>query len=674
MAKSKLIIDEDKFLDYDPTPDDSDFLKFMNDRKAQMSNQRQKFENKWKRWANVYDGLMGQIDQADITGSIYNILVSGGTLATDEDTQPIYVRLVTAQVLLMLSEMSEKPPVVVLTALQKKDKAKAVIGEIIYKYVERQNEEGFKMIIRTLGSIIFGLQWTYDFYKCDKRKVKIPVNYDKKTKKYQYVELEKTDKEGVSWKDIPIEDVWADEGATNIAEAEDAFIRFKYSYNKFIAEFDKDSGFRNTEFVKPNRMIDVNADDVNCNFIYRNEEEDIVDVFLYYNQLKDVFAVVANGVLLTEIDRPNPFRHKIIPLSHMRHIPRSKPCLYWQGVPEIMDGLAKEYNILENLNIENLHNSIDQMTIWDDEALIDEEDYRNRPGGMAKVNLPPNKRISDVYAPLIKPPPPPQIAEEQSKLKGEVANITGIDNKLVSSIGEPKQTATETTAQIESLLKRVRLILKLSEPSLKRRAGMVLSNIQQFMTVPRVEQIVDEDKVIEYKEENRTIKLEGVEIKRISAEDRTKNAIEKKKLAGDTPGMTPEELEGDISTGDAYEVKEIDGYSFFEFKPEDITGKYDIEIQFEPSFALNKQMKINKFMQVVDFLLANPLTAPLLDPQVIADNAIELLEAPKGLIRTPANQVPEGEQPAPDGGLPPGGGQGAPPQATPAILPEQPVK
>jgi len=672
MAKSKLIIDTENFKDWEPTQDESNFMKHMNDRKTQMGNQRHKFENKWKRWANVYDGLLGQLDQADITGSIYNILVSSGTLSTDEDTQPIYIRLVTAQVLLMLSEMSEKPPSVVLTALQKKDKAKTVIGEIVYDYVERQNEEGFKIILRTLGSIIFGLQWTYDFYRCDKRKVKIPVDYDKKTQKYKYLELEKTDKEGVSWKDIPIEDVWVDEGANDIAEAEDAFIRFRYSYSKFIAEFDKDSGFRNVEYVRPNRMIET--DNVNDSFIYRDEEEDIVDLFLYYNQLNDVFAIVANGVLLTEIDRPNPFRHKQIPLSHMRHIPRSKPCLYWQGVPEIMDGLAKEYNILENMKLENLHNSIDQMTIWDDEAMIDEEDYRNRPGGMAKVNLPSGKRISDVYSPLIKPEPGLSVDNEQSKLKGEVANITGIDNKLVSSIGEPKQTATETTAQIESLLKRVRLILKLSEPSLKRRAGMVLSNIQQFMTVPRVEQIVDEDKIVDYKEDNRTIKLEGVEIERISAEDRTKNAIDKKIQSGDTPGLSPDELDEDIATGESYEVREIDGYSFFELKPEDITGKYDIEIQFEPTFALNKQMKINKFMQVVEFLMANPLTAPMLNPEVVADNAIELLEAPKGLIRTPADQVPEGEQPAPDGGLPPGGGQGAPPQATPAILPEQPVK
>jgi hypothetical protein len=446
-----------------------------------------------------------------------------------------------------LSEMVDQSPGINLLPRETGDTENAAKLEKIWKYTWEKGNGDVQLMRFMKDALIYGTAIGEEYYRQDRTFRKEMQDFDLENfKPTKWNEKEGTDFDDCYFEAIPIWNFYVDPRATSLDTAADCLKRVVMSEDDFLFRYKK---YPNSKKVKGGGPAIADAkwfDPIES--LGDNE----VECWHYYHHHKDLYLVIANGVLLTPHNNPNPYKHKKFPF--VRGVDVMLPhSFYGMGEPRVTRDLEDELDTIRNMRLDTAHLNIHQMFLVDDRLELDDDDFIARPHGAIKG--PPGSIV-----PIETRPIKPEAYKEEELLKDDIIRATGIDPRL-QALGGKGDTATEVAILKEASLKRVRLKLRMLERiSLSRIARLRIANIQQFYSLPKITQVIGEGGEIENRE---TYKSYG---------------------AFDNNGK----------------------YKVLEAKPKDVTGMYDIIVVPGSTLPISKSLESQKAINLFDRLKGHP--------------------------------------------------------------------
>jgi hypothetical protein len=226
-----------------------------------------------------------------------------------------------------------------------------------------------------------------------------------------------------------------------------------------------------------------------------------VEVLWYWAvKPKDWLIIVANEVLIKK--GPNPYKHKRLPFLKTTAV-RRPHSFYGKGMAEILESTQDEQNVLRRMIIDRNHLDIDKMFFVSNKLALSDEDLIARPHGMIPtddVNAAKAIEYGDI---------PRSVELSLKHLEDDATISTGI-NPRAQALPQAG-TATEAAILKESTLKRLQLIVWLHKLAfLIPFARLRMSNILQFYTQPRLEEVVGSAASEEFQAEVMQLKQNGL--------------------------------------------------------------------------------------------------------------------------------------------------------------------
>ena len=396
------------------------------------------------------------------------------------------------------------------------------------------------------------------------------------------------------YKSLYIKNFWVDEAATGIENANDCMELELWNEDRFHSNYDE--LYPNAKIVQGNAVFDYEW--------YATEEAvEKVECLYYYNKARDMFSIIANGVLLTKPDNPNPYKHKELPYVQSVCIPRVKS-FYGMGFPRLVRSLQEEKDTIRNMRIDSAKLAINNIVVIDDRVELDDEDLEVRPNQIIRG---PVDGIN-----FIKPPELNTATyKEEELLKEDIIRVTGVDPRL-QTMGGAGDTATEIAILKESSMKRIRLIMRTIEWKALYRIGRLrLANFLQFYSIPKYKDIIGEDG-------------------EITSEPFYPTVMNQKE-------------------GKAEQVQ---------FKDMDFKGEYDVMVSAGSTLPISDAVENQKITNLFDRLKGHPDVNQRSLAEALIRSTKSVYMPPNELMTKP-NEPPMGESPArgPEG-IPPMPGQG----------------
>jgi len=164
--------------------------------------------------------------------------------------------------------------------------------------------------------IIYGTGCVYEEIAWDKREVKEIMDIDFSTGKIQWEKKERVDFKGPRATIVPIDEMYLGDAFTRDIQKQPFIIwRTVGTYEDLEKEFDRFEPWRH---VLPGgaQFLPTTGDNTEQQEEDDTDEDDnAVEIIRYFDKRKDLYAVVANGVLLTDVDYPFPWPHKNYPFA-----------------------------------------------------------------------------------------------------------------------------------------------------------------------------------------------------------------------------------------------------------------------------------------------------------------------------------------------------------------------
>jgi hypothetical protein len=596
LAESKLEAEKNK-VEYNPTPEERAELDFIFERWEKMKTKRAEYEIHWKKDEDQY--LMLGPQRSESEGWMANLKLP--------DT--------SAAVLAAQAESVDQTPNITFIPRNPSDQKRADKFNAAWKYSWEKGNGQLELSDFMLQRAIFGTAVGKEYW-CQERKNQKevsewetdengnPTYVPKKWKSRNVVTFDDT-----KFKSIYIKNFWVDEASTTMDNAIDCVELDMQDEKAFHDNYD--DLYKNAKLITGQGSYEFD-------WYSLEETEGKVEVLFYYNKIRDMFSIIANGILLTPIDNPNPYRHKELPYVSSVYIPIIKS-FYGMGLPRFLRYLQEEKNTVRNMRLDLSKINIKNIILVDDKLELSDEELVIKPNMIIKG--PPGS------IEIIKGPETNQSSyREEELLKEDMIRASGIDPRLQTEGGKG-DTATEISILKESSMKRIRYTLRLLEWQCLYRLGRLrLANFMQFYKMPKYDSIIDE--------ETNEIKQEAV-----------------------YPTIG-------IEKGGSKE--------FFQFKPEDIKGEYDIIVAPGSTLPISKALESQKRINLFDRLKGHPDV----NQRKLAEELIRAHDMPVGDLMTQEGEPPMGASPTrgPEGVNPmPGGGQGmAEAKITPQnVLPAQ---
>jgi len=235
---------------------------------------------------------------------------------------------------------------------------------------------------------------------------------------------------------------------------------------------------------------------------------------------------------------------------------------------------------LTKLNIRNIIVIDDKVELSDEELEIKPNLVLKGPPGSIEIIRGPETNQSSY--------------QEENLLKEDIIRATGVDPRLQTEGGKG-DTATEISILKESSMKRIRYTLRLLEWQCLYRLGRLrLANFLQFYKVPRFESIIDENGNITQNETYPTIGIEK--------------------------GGSKE---------------------FYQFRPDDIKGEYDIIVAPGSTLPISKALEAQKRINLFDRLKGHPDV----NQRKLAEELIRAHDLPVGDLMAQQGEPPMGTSP-----------------------------
>lgn len=510
----------------------------------------------------------------------------------DEWQSNHYVPTTIAVVESAMSEMIDQSPAPQILPRGSEDNPKASIMEHAFKYSWEISDSDLAEEDILHDALICGTGIGQEYYFKDIRKIQTK----RKGKSQEYEEEEMVDYDDVLLDPVKLEDFLIDENARDFKgpyAARDCGRRYIMNMDDFKNFFKGEiwDPLGNAKYVQP-------GGDTNYYERYKPpqgiDHSKQVEVFWYWQvKPEDWLIIVANDVVV--VMGPNPYKHKQLPFARAIDVKRTHE-FYGKGEPEILESIQDEMNTFRRMVIDRNHLDIDKMFYGSNRLNLSDEDTIARPHGFIPVGDADQIKAVE-YGDI-----PRSVELSIKHLEDDSTIATGINPRAQAL--PTTGTATEAAILKESTLKRLRLkVRRFEREFLVRIARLRVSNILQFYSQPKLEDITGEAAKVDFQEEMKKLEAKGLIIKQ--GKQVYKKKFKEMRLEG-------KEMNFDTS-GNPRMQDSSQAFSFFELMPEYFMpnkGGYDIKITAGSTLPVSKALMDSKIKEVFDRLSPIALQIP----------------------------------------------------------------
>lgn len=525
---------------------------------------------------------------------------------SDDEWQSNHVvPLTPAVVESALAEVIDQSPRPLILPRGSEDVPRAMVMSHIFNYTWDISDSDLEEEDVIHDAMVEGTGIGQEYYYADLRKIKTKL---KKGSKTDWEEEDMLDYNDCYLECVKNDDFFVDENARGFRgpyAARDCIRRYIMNIDDFKQFFKGPTWdpFGNAKHVIP-------GGDTNYYEWYKPpqgvDHSKMVEVLWYWSEKPDDWlCIVANDVVV--VMGPNPYRHKKLPFARAVDVKRTHK-FYGKGKAALLESIQDELNVLRRMTIDRNHLDIDKMFIGSNRLGLSEEDLIARPHGFIPSDD-PNSLKAVEYNDV-----PRSVELSMKHLEDDSTIVTGINPRAQAL--PTTGTATEAAILKESTLKRIRLqVRRFEREFLTRIARLRVSNILQYYSQPKLEEIVGEKGTQEYQAQVADLQskgllevIEGKEFKKTYKEIR----LENKDLVPDSKGNLQE--------------KSIQGFSFFGLNPEYFLpkrGGYDIKYAAGSTLPISKPLLKQEANELFDRLLPLAMQVPgTYDPKKIGDMII----------------------------------------------------
>lgn len=519
---------------YKPSEKDQEVIHFVDKRFQRMKSERGNWEAIWAAADKAYRQEVDSVPSGDDWRAKF--------------VPPMTFAIIETE----MAELEDSSLGIVIRPQEDNDKGNAKLMQSVVDFTWKRGDGDVQWMKTRKSALVRGTGIGKETYRCDRKVVKEVKDYDKETQEIEWEAKETFEFNDVYYKNVNLYDFYIDEmaGDDGMESARDCIEREILDIDRFREKYAR---YKNVEYVTIGGDTARHEGDKTPQ---EGENRD-VEILHYWNQVEDLYVIVANNVLITTCDRPNPYKHKRLPF--IRIVNYSLPGqFYGLGEVKVLEGVQAEMTAIRRLALDNAKLNTNKMFVVSDNAVLDEDELISRPGGKVTLYGDVDKAIRWIdYPPLGR-----DWVTQYDELRSDARRASGISEE---SQGTPQSdTATQSAILREAAQKRIRYKNKFfKKMGLVQVGRMRVANVQQFYTEPMVERVVGEDGLEKMEEHYRTIRVD------------MKN-----------------------------------GYTFFEATPEKIRGQFDIDVDVETIVPISRAMTQQKEIEIYNLTVNNPVVDP----------------------------------------------------------------
>lgn len=238
------------------------------------------------------------------------------------------------------------------------NKTVSAVLKSLYDYSLDTERGDYKFIMQTLENLVKGTVVVHETYSYIERDVKEIKKYNPVDGSFEYEKKTIVDEDMCIQNLIPLEDFFIPNFyQPDIQKQPYIIIREEHDYENFQLKYGK---YKNADAVKA--KANFLSDKEGEMYFYENWQERVdehtVEVVHYYNKSMDVHNIIANGVLITAIDRPIIYDHKDYPVSKTILEPYAPDFFYGMPLPMKIVSEQDVVNTMYNMMLDREYLSI----------------------------------------------------------------------------------------------------------------------------------------------------------------------------------------------------------------------------------------------------------------------------------------------------------------------------
>lgn len=400
------------------------------------------------------------------------------------------------------------------------NKSMSAVLQVMYDYSMDAEQGDMKFINATLENLIKGTVVVWEGCEYSKRDVKKVKEYDPITGEYKTETEEMIDQDNCVQRVIPLEDVYIPNFyEPDIQKQPYVIIREEMEYTLFKDKYKK---WQNFDYVQP-RMY-LTEDKEGDIFFYERwasrVDEDTIEVLNYYDKWNDTHNIVANGVLLTPVDRPIIFDHKQYPFAKTINEPMGIDFFYGKSVPQKILSEQDVVNTLYNMLLDRTYLSVMPWFLTSLEDEIEESEI----GPLQRVQVSDVSQFREANIQQV------GSAELQmfDRVRDSISSST-VDESMMGSVADGTATAVQHAR--ESATRVLGLLIKFMSHLTYQQSRLRAANILQFYPAGSgMKGGTDDKELKEYRADNQTLSDGQVGLKVVRMVGDKKQAPEKRRV------------------------------------------------------------------------------------------------------------------------------------------------
>jgi hypothetical protein len=575
---------------YNPQGNQKAMLQRVYDRYTAMrdSPDRKEAEREWERGRKQWEAF--RVERSD-----------------DEWQSNHVVPLTTSVVESAISEIIDQSPQPLILPRGSEDIPQATVMSHVFTYTWEESDSDLEFEDIVHDALIEGTGIGQEYFYSDLRKIKTSR---KAGKNDEWEEEDMVDYNDCYLECVKNDDFFVDENARGFRGPYTA----RDAVRRYIMHIDDFRGFFKGPVWDPlgNAKLVTPGGDTNYYEWYKPpqgiDHSKYVEVLWYWAEKPDDWlCIVANDIMV--VMGPNPYKHKKLPFARAVDVKRTHK-FYGKGEAALLESIQDELNILRRMVIDRNHLDIDKMFIGSNRLNLSEDDLIARPHGFIPTDDPNSMKpveYNDV---------PRSVELSMKHLEDDATVVTGVNPRAQAL--PTTGTATEAAILKESTLKRIRLkVRRIEREFLTRIARLRVSNILQYYSQPKLEEIVGDANSSQYKEQIATLQQKGLLLEKDGKQ------YEKK--------FREIRLDGAEFIPDAKGIpqkKTIQGFSFFGLNPEYFLpkrGSFTVKFAAGSTLPISKPLQQSKATEMYDRLIQLALGAPdTYDPKKLGDMLIRV--------------------------------------------------
>lgn len=515
---------------------------------------------------------------------------------------------------------------------RKTDKKLSQVMYDDYNYIMDVDDGDSKFLDFTTETLDVGIGAMMTKYNYYVREVKELVKYDFATGKGEYKTVTRIEKDSASADVVPIEDIFVPDMYQQ-DEQEQPYIYIREYILRSVASI-KYKDFPNWKHVPSKSFLAGNEKESDTFFFNQwdeRTEDPFVEILHRYHKDNDEYAIIANGVMLTDVGQPFIFDHKEYPITTARYEKIGK---FWIGLslPMKIADLTDVYDELTNINTDRSRMSSMVKFAGNYDGELESDSI----GAFEIIKIDAETGLQELKIDSVKPGD----NEFRRSLGEEIDEATV--NKSFGGTIEGVTAAEIQNARAQSIQSLGLVMIDLYK-AVKRYSLQLLANDLQFKFGVGLK----EYKNFDTKEIILNTRLndgkDGTRIIRIISDDKkrpTNDEINEEKEKG---------VNKTIDSVTGKEIRQVEtNYDIIYVTPQELSN-LELFLTVVPGSSLPETESLKKalILELDNVLFGNPMFAQLTDPEKAYDETVETFgyiadDFKKDMTQQPAAQAAGG--------------------------------